>query len=65
MRETRARREEVADGVAAGYAEAMIRAKAWTGGPQRGWRPLIAPTPAEAEAVFERIARRFPRAVSA
>lgn len=63
MAETVARRDEVADAVRAGYAEAMIAAKVWTGGRQRGWHPEPVVTPEQAEATFEAIARSFPRHV--
>ena len=61
----RAQRDAIADGVVAGYSEAMIAVGAWKGGWQRTWRkPVIRKvTPAEAEATFDRIAAMFPQAV--
>jgi hypothetical protein len=60
MIEARSSREAIADGVMTGYAEAMVAAGAWRGRMRRGWREPVAITPAQAEAVFDRIARRYP-----
>lgn len=64
-REARERRDEIADAVSAGYAEAMIRAQVWNGSRQRWWHPAPpALTPQQAEAAFDRIAAMFPGRVN-
>lgn len=65
MRETRAHREEIADGVSAGYAEAKILVKEWRGGPQRTWRPQPAGlSGASLDSWVDRMATRYPGQVS-
>lgn len=66
MHEAKAQRDAIADGVGAGYAEAMISVGAWKGGWQRTWRKPVyrKVTPAEAEATFDAIAMMFPQAVT-
>lgn len=63
MREARSHREAVADGVLAGYSEAMLGAGAWKGRMRRFWREHKPVPPEQAESAFDSIARAFPRAL--
>ncbi len=61
--ESRAHRDEVADGVRAGYIEAMVAAGTWKGRPSRWWsqrEPQAGITGEALEVWFEKMAVSFP-----